>query len=68
MNWRDEPYSCGSCHNNHKKYQLVLMDAEGKITTGRTFDSWDEVHDAMIEMRVLYAKHEINYHVGYMEV
>ena len=69
MNWRtDEHYSCGSCQSSHKKYQLILMDTEGKTTLGRTFDNWDEIHCAMIELRVLYAKHEINYHVGYMEV
>lgn len=63
--------SCSNCNNNNenkKKYQLIVMDAEGKTTLGRTYDSFEEVHDAMIELRVLYAKHEVHHHVGYMEV
>ena len=67
--------NCKSCwssythyESNPKKYQLVVMDEEGKTTLGRICDSFEEVHDAMIELRVLYAKHEIHYHVGYMEV
>ena len=49
MNWRDEPYSSGNCQSNRKKYQLVLMDTEGKIVLGRIFDSWDEVLEANLE-------------------
>ena len=71
MNW-------GSCNGYRhfpyvkeevkRKYQLVIMVAEGATTLGRTYDSFEEVHDAMIELRVLYAKHGVTHHVGYVEV
>jgi hypothetical protein len=45
------------------------MDTEGKITFGvHIYDSWEEMHKAMDEVRDVYAKHEVNHHVGYMEV
>jgi hypothetical protein len=44
------------------------MDADGKATYGKTFESWNEAFEAMIELRNLYAKMEINHHVGYREV
>lgn len=69
MNWRTD--SCNNCpvkEEVRRKYQLVVMDAEGKTTLGRTYYSFEEVHDAMIELRILYAKHEVSHHVGYMEV
>lgn len=56
------------CPCNTKKYQLVIMDAEGKVTYGKTFDSWSETFEAMIELRNIYAKNEIAHHVGYREV
>lgn len=61
--WPNE--RCSSCS---KKYHLIVMDAEGKTTLGRIYDSFEEVHEAMIELRVLYAKNGISHHVGYMEV
>lgn len=60
-------YNCNSCPNK-KKYQLVIMDEEGKTTYGRTFDTWSETFEAMIELRNIYTKNEINHHVGYREV
>jgi hypothetical protein len=56
------------CPHYQKKYQLVIMDSEGKTTDGKTFDSWDETFKAMMEIRDIYAKMEINHHVGYREV
>lgn len=54
---------------NSKKYRLVIMDTEGKITFGvHIYDSWEEMHKAMDEVRGVYAKSGINHHVGYMEV
>lgn len=57
-----------NCPCNTKKYQLVIMDTEGKTTYGRIFDSWSETFEAMIELRNIYAKNEIAHHVGYREV
>ena len=63
--YRSERYN----KDNSKKYQLVIMDAEGRTyLSGRIYNSFEEVHDAMIELRVLYAKHEVSHHVGYIEV
>jgi hypothetical protein len=67
MNWRERDY-CGDCPHNAKKYQLVIMDCEGKTTYGKTFKSWPETFEAMMELRNIYAKNEINHHVGYREV
>ena len=67
MNWR-ERYYCGDCPHNTTKYQLIIMDENGKATYGKTFDSWQELFEAMIELRNTYAKMEINHHVGYREV
>ena len=66
MHPRCKDYDCP--HNAKKRYQLVIMDTEGKTTYGKTFDNWDETFEAMIELRNIYAKNEINHHVGYREV
>ena len=58
---------CGECPHNTTKYQLVIIDAAGKVTYGKTFESWNEIFEAMIELRNTYAKMEINHHVGYRE-
>ena len=58
---------CKDCDYT-KRYQLVIMDAEGKTTYGRTFNSWSETFEAMMELRNVYAKMDINHHVGYREV
>ena len=60
--------NCENCPHNTTKYQLVIMDAEGKVTYGKTFGSWQELFEAMMELRNTYAKMEINHHVGYREV
>lgn len=65
MNPRCRDYECP---HFPKKYQLVIMDEQGKTTYGYTFDSWNETFDAMIELRNIYAKYNINHHVGYREV
>ena len=67
MNWRERDY-CGDCPHNEKKYQLVIMDEQGKTTYGHTFGTWSETFDAMMELRNIYAKYNINHHVGYREV
>lgn len=64
MHWN---YDCHDCPKK-KEYQLVIMDADGKTTYGKTFESWNEIFEAMIELRNLYAKNEINCHVGFREV
>lgn len=64
MHWN---YNCDDCPKK-KKYQLVIMDTEGQTTYGKTFESWNETFEAMIELRNIYAKMEINHHVGYREV
>lgn len=51
-----------------RKYRLVIMDSKGKTYFGRIYDNWEEIRNAMIELRVLYAKNEVTHHVGYMEV
>jgi hypothetical protein len=58
---------CPHANENKKKYRLVVMESDGRVTVGRIFDSFEEVHEAMIELRVIYAKHGVNHHVGYME-
>ena len=60
--------SCWECPHNKKKYQIIIMDADGKATYGKTFESWNETFEAMIKLRNLYAENEINHHVGYREV
>lgn len=60
-------YNCNDCPRK-KQYQLVIMDSEGKTTYGCTFDNWSETFDAMMELRNIYAKNEINHHVGYREL
>ena len=65
------PYCKHNCEMetaNHKKYQIAIMEINGKITLGRTYDTFEEVHNAMIELRMLYVKHEVTHHVGYVEV
>jgi hypothetical protein len=56
------------CPHYQKKYQIVIMDENGNATYGKTFNSWNEIFDAMIELRNTYAKMEIYHHVGYKEV
>lgn len=70
MNDNNRSYWSSSTHyeSNPKKYQILVMDTDGKVTTGRTYDNWEEMYEAMIELRVLYAKHEVKLQVGYMEV
>lgn len=51
-----------------KRYQLVVMVPEGKITLGKIYDNWSAMHEAMIELRTIYAKYGVIHHVGYMEV
>ena len=51
-----------------KKYSIVVMELNGRTTVGREYDSIDEVRNAMLELRTLYAKNEVYHHVGYMEV
>ena len=66
MKWNDN--YCGDCTYNAKKYQLVIVDEDGKTTYGKTFTSWSETFEAMMELRNVYAKMEINQHVGFREV
>ena len=66
MKWNTD--NCNDCPHFQKKYQLVIMDADGKTTYGKTFNSWSETFEAMIGLRNTYAKMEINHHVGYREV
>lgn len=61
-------YSCEMETVNHKKYRIVVMEIGGKTTLGRIYDSFEEVNNAMIELRMLYVKHEVTHHVGYVEV
>lgn len=62
------PRFCDDCPNYTTKYQLVIMDAEGKVTYGKTFDNWNKTFEAMIKLRNTYAEMEINQHVGFREV
>ena len=64
MHWN---YNCDDCPAK-KKYQLIIMDESGKATYGKTFDTWNEIFEVMMELRNTYAKMEINHHVGYREV
>lgn len=66
MKWSND--NCNNCPHYQKRYQLVIMDADGKTTYGKTFDSWSETFNAMIELRDVYAKNGINQYVGYREV
>ena len=65
MNPRCRDYDCP---HNAKKYQLVIMDEQGKTTYGYIFDTWSETFDAMMKLRNIYAQYNINHHVGYREV
>lgn len=56
------------CPHYQKRYQIVIMDENGNATYGKTFNSWSETFEAMIELRNIYAKMEIYHHVGYREV
>ena len=53
---------------NVKKYQLVIVDEQGKTTYGHTFATWDETFNAMMELRKIYVKYDIKHHVGYREM
>lgn len=66
--WPNDKYGC-SCEKEIKKaYRIVIMDADGKVSVGRLFDNWEELNEAVTELRVLYAKHGVKHQVGYMEV
>ena len=54
--------------NGNKEYRIVVMDADGKVTVGRKFNNWDDLHEAVTELRNLYAKHGVPHQVGYMEI
>ena len=58
----------GLIYGDKKAYRIVVMDADGKVTVGRRFDNWEELHEAVTELRTLYAKHGVSHQVGYMEV
>lgn len=51
-----------------RKYQIIIMSINGETFLGRIYNSWEEIHEVMIELRVLYAKNEVNHHVGYLKV
>ena len=60
-------YYCGE-REIKKQYQLVIMTDEGRTyCAGKLYD-WNEIQEAVKEMRELYYKHGITYHVGYREV
>lgn len=71
MHWRTSDY-CSTCPHNENKpereYKIVVMDAEGKITIGKTYESYGDVCVAINELSELYKKHGIPHRVGYMEV
>lgn len=61
MHWSNE-------YSGDRRYQLVIMTEEGKCyCVGRLYD-FEDVQNAVKEMRDLYEKHGINHHVGYREV
>jgi hypothetical protein len=51
-----------------KKYVLVVMELNGRVSIGREYDTLDEVRNAMLQLRAIYAEHEVYHHVGYLEV
>lgn len=61
-------YHKGKYIDDYKKYQIIIMDVNGKTYSGRIYDSLKEVRKAMIKLRILYAKNKVARHVGYMEV
>ena len=68
MKWNGiDPETC-SCAKVNKEYRIVVMDADGKVSVGGKFKNWEELNEAVTELRVLYAKHGVKHQVGYMEV
>lgn len=64
--------SCRYCSTNtgainQEKYRIVVMETNGRVTIGRAYDTFEEVHNAMIELRMIYAKNEVAHHVGYVK-
>lgn len=66
--WPNDKYGDSCAKEIKKAYRIVIMDADGKVSVGRFFDNWDELNEAVTELRVLYAKHGVKHQVGYMEV
>lgn len=61
MNWNND-------YNPDVRYQLVIMTEEGKCyCVGRLYD-WEDIKEAVKELRDLYEKHGVTHHVGYREV
>lgn len=55
-------------YNPDRKYQLVIMTDEGKCyCVGRIYD-WEDIQEAIKELRELYEKHGVTHHVGYRKV
>ena len=68
MKWNGiDPETC-SCAKAKKEYRIVVMDEDGKVSVGRKFNNWEELNDAVTELRAIYAKHGVKHQVGYMEV
>jgi hypothetical protein len=64
------PRCCDHYYENasKKEYQLVIMHEDGMTyCVGRLY-SWDEVQEAVKEIRELYAKHGVTHHVGFRKV
>lgn len=61
---------CPYCYEREikKQYQLVIMTEEGRCSFSGRLYNWEEVQEAVKEMRELYAKHGVTHHVGYREV
>ena len=70
MHWEPRERETCTCQkaNVNKEYRIVVMDADGKVSVGRKFNNWDELNEAVTELRNLYAKHGVPHQVGYMEV
>lgn len=51
-----------------KVYQIAVMVEEGEVCLGRTFDSLEEVKEAVNELTDIYGKYGVSHHVGYLEV
>ena len=51
-----------------KNYRIAIMAANGETSFHGWFSSLSEVQNAVEEIRKLYAKHDIQQHVGYLEV
>jgi hypothetical protein len=60
-------YNCFGMEQPKEKYRIVVMETNGRVTIGRAYDTFEEVHNAMIELRMIYAKNEVAHHVGYVK-